>query len=133
MVSPRARHRGKHKDLRGQEKSESVTSPDGQSIVPPQGQNPAISKTIQNVKPLEAEPVIDEKKLLSLPIDEARKLGGETRLNRKLLPWFEGAVLEGQLTDMQGQRGKTVGEAPEDIACILVNSAVDNSEKQTYH
>jgi hypothetical protein len=104
-----------------------VTSPDVQSLAPSQGTGPEISNRIQNVRLVETEPVIDEKQLLSLPIEELRKQG-ETRLNPKIL-LFKGAVLEGQLSsqEMQAARGKTVGQASEDIASVLVNSAVDNS------
>jgi len=77
--------------------------------------------------PVNTEPAIDEKQLLSLPIEELRKQGNRT-LNPKIL-LFKDAILEGQLSsqEMQASRGKTVGETPDDVASILVNSAVDNS------
>lgn len=127
MVSPRARHRGRHKDHRGQEKGEAATSPREQAVAPAKGDTPVIPNTIQNVMPVNTEPAIDEKQLLSLPIEELRKQGNRT-LNPKIL-LFKDAILEGQLSsqEMQASRGKTVGETPDDVASILVNSAVDNS------
>ena len=127
MVNPRARHRGRHKDLRGQEKGETVTSPGAQAILPSKGGDLVISNSIQSVTPVETKPVVDEEQLLLMPIKELRKQG-DRGLNPKIL-LFQDAILEGQLSsqEMQAARGKSVGETPEEIASMLVNSAVDNS------
>jgi hypothetical protein len=127
LVSLRARHKGKHKDREGQENSGTVTPQNARSIAPSTGNGPLIPNTIQDVTPVSTETADDENRLLSLPIEELKTLGGRS-VNPKVA-LFRGALLEGQLSseEMQAARGKTVEEANDDIASILVNSAVDNS------